>query len=158
MLSVSPVETVRKLRFCAFPCVCFLGQIYSQAHFQRFPLFADVVLKYPANRDSGAAVTAAVEAGSTRAEALAMLAHAWEDESGAERDTPSAIDEEDADAAEDAGAQADLGKLNVWVIGRQQAAASDASFWIEGFVNRLLDREDPVSCALLERADFHVVQ
>ena len=49
------------------------------------------------------------------------------------------------------------GKRHCWVIGRQHPGETMASWWMEGFLERLLDPLDPVSNSLLERAVFHVV-
>jgi hypothetical protein len=48
-------------------------------------------------------------------------------------------------------------KRVLWVIARQHPGETMASWWMEGFVNRLLDEEDPVSKKLLRRAVVHVV-
>lgn len=48
-------------------------------------------------------------------------------------------------------------KRVVWIIGRQHPGESMASWWMEGFVARLLDREDPVAKKVLRRATVYVV-
>ncbi|KAA9130457.1 carboxypeptidase family protein [Marinihelvus fidelis] len=48
-------------------------------------------------------------------------------------------------------------KKSCWVIARQHPGESMAEWWAEGFVNRLLDPEDAVARALLERAVVYVV-
>ena len=48
-------------------------------------------------------------------------------------------------------------KLNLWAIARQHPGETMAEWWMEGFLGRLLDRKDPVSEALLEKANFYVV-
>jgi len=48
-------------------------------------------------------------------------------------------------------------KRVVWVIARQHPGESMAQWWIEGFVQRLVDRADPLSNALLDRAVVYVV-
>jgi murein tripeptide amidase MpaA len=48
-------------------------------------------------------------------------------------------------------------KKSLWFIARQHPGESMASFWMEGFVRRLLDPADPVAAALLSKADVHVV-
>jgi len=45
----------------------------------------------------------------------------------------------------------------VWVIGRQHPGESMASWWMEGFIERLLDEEDPVTKKLLRRCAVYVV-
>jgi murein tripeptide amidase MpaA len=45
----------------------------------------------------------------------------------------------------------------VWIIARQHPGESMAEWFIEGLVGRLLDRHDPISRRLLERAVFHIV-
>lgn len=49
------------------------------------------------------------------------------------------------------------GKRQCWVIARQHPGETMASWWMEGFLARLLDPLDPVAASLLERAVFHVV-
>jgi len=47
--------------------------------------------------------------------------------------------------------------LKIWVIARQHPGETMAEWFIEGFLNRLLDTLDPTSRALLDRATFYVV-
>jgi len=49
------------------------------------------------------------------------------------------------------------GKPVIWVIARQHPGESMAEWWMEGFLGRLLDRDDALARRLLERAVFHVV-
>ena len=49
------------------------------------------------------------------------------------------------------------GPLQFWTIARQHPGESMASWWIEGFLARLLDRDDAVSRALLDLVTVHVV-
>ena len=49
------------------------------------------------------------------------------------------------------------GKRIAWIIGRQHSGETMASFFIDGFVERLLDRGDAVAAALLDRLVFHIV-
>lgn len=49
------------------------------------------------------------------------------------------------------------GKPVLWVIARQHPGESMASWWIEGFLDRLLDRDDALAADLLQRAVLHVV-
>jgi murein tripeptide amidase MpaA len=44
-----------------------------------------------------------------------------------------------------------------WVIGRQHPGETMAEWWMEGFVDRLLDRDDDVARAVLEGATLYVV-
>lgn len=48
-------------------------------------------------------------------------------------------------------------KLPIWVIGRQHPGEAMAGWWMEGFLDRLLDPRDPVPPYLLERCAFYVV-
>ncbi|EEH54907.1 uncharacterized protein MICPUCDRAFT_60806 [Micromonas pusilla CCMP1545] len=48
-------------------------------------------------------------------------------------------------------------KRNVWIIARQHPGESMASWWMEGFVGRLLDPEDAVAKKALRRAVVRVV-
>jgi murein tripeptide amidase MpaA len=45
----------------------------------------------------------------------------------------------------------------VWIIARQHPGESMAEWFVEGLLDRLLDRSDAVSRRLLERAVFHIV-
>jgi murein tripeptide amidase MpaA len=49
------------------------------------------------------------------------------------------------------------GKRVCWVIGRQHPGETMAEWWMEGFLQRLLDGADPVARELLKRAVFNVV-
>ena len=49
------------------------------------------------------------------------------------------------------------GPLQFWIIARQHPGESMASWWMEGFLDRLLDPADAVARQLLERATLHVV-
>ncbi len=44
-----------------------------------------------------------------------------------------------------------------WIIARQHPGESMAEWFVEGFLNRLLDEDDPVSKSLLEKAYFYIV-
>lgn len=48
-------------------------------------------------------------------------------------------------------------KKSIWVIARQHPGETMAEWWMEGFLDRLLDVTDPVSRELLKRAVFYVV-
>ena len=50
-----------------------------------------------------------------------------------------------------------LPKKIVWIIARQHPGESMAEWFVEGLVERLIDRHDPVSRRLLQRAVFHIV-
>ncbi len=45
----------------------------------------------------------------------------------------------------------------LWFIARQHPGETMAEWWMEGFINRLLDRSDPVVRWLLDQATVHVV-
>jgi murein tripeptide amidase MpaA len=49
------------------------------------------------------------------------------------------------------------GKKTIWTIARQHPGESMTEWFIEGMLDRLLDRADSVGRRLLERAVFHVV-
>ncbi|WP_372883073.1 M14-type cytosolic carboxypeptidase [Psychromonas sp.] len=51
----------------------------------------------------------------------------------------------------------DADKKKIWINARQHPGETMASWWIEGFVKRLLDENDSISRALLEQAIFYVV-
>ncbi len=47
--------------------------------------------------------------------------------------------------------------LKIWVIARQHPGETMAEWFIEGFLSRLLDSQDPTSRAILDCATFYVV-
>ena len=49
------------------------------------------------------------------------------------------------------------GKRTCWVIARQHPGETMAEWWMEGFLTRLLDPDDPLARRLLTKAVFHVV-
>jgi murein tripeptide amidase MpaA len=49
------------------------------------------------------------------------------------------------------------GKKKVWLTARQHPGETMAEWFVEGFLERLLDGDDPVSRKLLEQAVFYVV-
>ncbi len=50
-----------------------------------------------------------------------------------------------------------VGKKVIWVIARQHPGETMAEWFVEGFLERLLDEEDALSRSLLEKAVFYVV-
>jgi murein tripeptide amidase MpaA len=48
-------------------------------------------------------------------------------------------------------------RKTIWIIARQHPGEAMAEWFVEGMMDRLIDRGDPVSRRLLERAVFHVV-
>lgn len=50
-----------------------------------------------------------------------------------------------------------VGKKVIWVMARQHPGESMAEWYMEGFLERLLDEDDALACALLEKAVFYVV-
>ncbi len=65
------------------------------------------------------------------------------------------LDGQDMDLLEIAEGQGE--RLSVWFIARQHPGETMAEWWMEGFLERLLDQDDPVAKALLKRCRFHVV-
>jgi len=49
------------------------------------------------------------------------------------------------------------GDKNIWVIARQHPGETMAEWWMEGFLSRLLDENDPVARVLRQKARFHIV-
>ena len=49
------------------------------------------------------------------------------------------------------------GKKICWIIGRQHPGETMAEWWMEGFLDRLLDDNDPVSRTLRSKAVFYIV-
>ena len=58
-------------------------------------------------------------------------------------------DEDDEDEDND--------KMVAWIIGRQHPGETMAEWWMEGFLGKLLDEDDPISRELLNRFVFFVV-
>ena len=51
----------------------------------------------------------------------------------------------------------DANKKKIWLIARQHPGEAMAEWFVEGFLERLLDADDPVSRVLLAQCVFHVV-
>lgn len=51
----------------------------------------------------------------------------------------------------------DKGKLNLWITARQHPGETMAQWWVEGFLARLLDEDDPVARAVRARAAIHII-
>lgn len=49
------------------------------------------------------------------------------------------------------------GDKSIWVIARQHPGESMAEWWMEGFLARLLDDDDPVARVLRQKARFHII-
>jgi len=49
------------------------------------------------------------------------------------------------------------GEKTIWVIARQHPGEIMAEWWMEGFVARLLDDNDPVARVLRQKATFHII-
>jgi len=49
------------------------------------------------------------------------------------------------------------GKKNIWIIARQHPGETMAEWWMEGFITRLLNRNDKVSSELLQKSKFFMV-
>ena len=49
------------------------------------------------------------------------------------------------------------GKRTLWVTARQHPGETMAEWWMEGFLGRLLDDQDPVARILRDKAVFHIV-
>ncbi|MDX1402240.1 MAG: M14-type cytosolic carboxypeptidase, partial [Kiloniellales bacterium] len=69
----------------------------------------------------------------------------------------ASLDGQDIDLLTVQRSHGTAGRLVCWVIARQHPGETQAEWWMEGFLRRLLDESDPVSRALLDRAVFHVV-
>ncbi|MEE9322762.1 MAG: M14-type cytosolic carboxypeptidase [Granulosicoccus sp.] len=62
-----------------------------------------------------------------------------------------------SETAENKPSTARSSRLQLWAIGRQHPGESMASWWMEGWLQRLADTSDAVSVALRAIADIHVV-
>ena len=49
------------------------------------------------------------------------------------------------------------GDKTIWVIARQHPGETMAEWWMEGFLARLLDDDDPVSRVMRSKARFHII-
>lgn len=49
------------------------------------------------------------------------------------------------------------GKKNIWITARQHPGETMAEWLVEGLLERLLNEDDPMSAALLEKAVFYIV-
>jgi len=49
------------------------------------------------------------------------------------------------------------GRKRLWITARQHPGETMAEFWVEGFLDRLLDEEDPAARVLLEQAVVYLV-
>ena len=49
------------------------------------------------------------------------------------------------------------GEKTVWVIARQHPGETMAEWWMEGFLARLLEDDDPVSRVMRSKARFHII-
>lgn len=49
------------------------------------------------------------------------------------------------------------GEKVIWVIARQHPGETMAEWWMEGFLSRLVDEDDPVARVLRQKAKFHIV-
>lgn len=49
------------------------------------------------------------------------------------------------------------GKLKLWTIARQHPGESMAEWWMEGFLDRILDPDDPIARTILDRGVMYVV-
>jgi murein tripeptide amidase MpaA len=67
------------------------------------------------------------------------------------------LDGQDLDLLEIAAPGGGERKKRLWVMARQHPGETMAEWWIEGFLGRLLDPDDPLARALLDKADFFVV-
>lgn len=53
--------------------------------------------------------------------------------------------------------RAGSGPLNMWVIARQHPGETMGSFWMEGFLERVINVDDAEVAALLKKATFHII-
>ena len=49
------------------------------------------------------------------------------------------------------------GQKSFWILARQHPGETMAEWWMEGFLARLLNDDDPVSRVLREKATFHIL-
>lgn len=67
------------------------------------------------------------------------------------------LDGQDLDLLKVSDGDNDQNKLKCWFIARQHPGESMAEWWMEGFLEKLLDESDPVSRKLLQSCVFYVV-
>ena len=67
------------------------------------------------------------------------------------------LDQQPLDVLKISSSLDDRGKKVCWVIGRQHPGETMAEWWMEGFLDRLLDERDPIARMVLSKAVFYVV-
>lgn len=67
------------------------------------------------------------------------------------------IDGQDIDMLELGGLGRGVTPKKIWMIARQHPGETMAEWWMEGLLDRLLDGNDPVARALLDKARFYIV-
>lgn len=68
-----------------------------------------------------------------------------------------AIDEIRDDEEKNHARKNSSNRPQIWCVARQHPGEAMASWWVEGWLNRLLDYHDATSIALREMADIHIV-
>ena len=85
----------------------------------------------------------------------ALIGHAGDSSLAAVERLGASIDGRDLDLV--TVARPGTARKTIWTIARQHPGESMAEWFVEGMLERLLDRADPVARRLLERAAFHIV-
>ena len=86
---------------------------------------------------------------------LDLLGRAEDSSLARVRDLGSTVDGRDVNLVTVSAASA--GKRQLWVIARQHPGETMAEWFVEGLLDRLLDRYDPVARSLLAQAVVHIV-
>lgn len=66
------------------------------------------------------------------------------------------VDGDDLDLLVVRGGHGKRAKAACWLLGRQHPGETMAGWWMEGFLDRLLDEQDPVAREVLRNADIYV--
>lgn len=85
-----------------------------------------------------------------------LIAHAATHPAVRVRSLGKTIDGQDIDMIE-IGGGGGAPDRNLWFIARQHPGETMAEWWMEGFLDRLLDDDDPVARTLLSRGRFYIV-
>jgi murein tripeptide amidase MpaA len=85
---------------------------------------------------------------------LDLLANAQESEICSLKSLGKTFDGKDIDLLT---VKSDEKKLNVWMIARQHPGETMAEWFVEGFLNRLLNSSDSLSTKVLAQANFYII-
>ncbi len=85
---------------------------------------------------------------------LDLIAHSQSFENCSLKSIGKTFDNRDIDLLK---VGSDTKKLNVWMIARQHPGETMAEWFVEGFLNRLLDKNDSLTTEALAKANFYII-